>query len=189
MSAFDNYFGMYDGYVADNVDPLKLGRVKIMIPGLIEPASDWASPCGYPGSGANSRGMWCVPDVGSNVAVFFKEGQLENPRFFCGPWSMPEETPESPTFVRNMTPEEAVRMTGLQTPRWEIVLDDRPDKQGLIIRDRQHPDNTIVFDGSQQTLQISATVAVQIKSVGVVDIDALQIRLNGRIVLPTSKPI
>lgn len=189
MSEFDNSYGLYDGWITDNVDPLKLGRVRIVIPGLVEPETDWASPIGCPGGGSNSRGLWSIPEIGANVAVFFKEGELETPRYLTGPWSLPKDSTEAPTFTRNLTPAEAVQMTGLQTPRWEIVLDDRDGNEGLLIRDRKNPDNAIVFDGVQQTVSINGTVAVQITSTGIVNIDAMQVTINGRIVLPTSNPI
>lgn len=186
---FNTYLGVYDGVVIDNADPQLVGRVRVMIPGLIEPYSGWALPVGAPGSGSDAYGLWCIPKIGSNVAVLFKEGDIDRPRYLAGPWGAPNDSPASPTFVRDLSPSEAVQMVGLQTKAWEIILDDRAASERLVLRNRAFPDNTITIDGLAQAVEISGTVAVQIKSTGIVNIDALQVTINGRIVLPTGGPI
>lgn len=180
---------VYEGVVFDNLDPLLAGRVRVTIPGLIEPASGWALPYASPGGGSDARGFWFVPEIGANVAVVFKEGDIEHPRYFVGAWSAPGQQPESPTFVRTMQPSEAVQVAGIQTRKWNIVLDDRPGIDRLTIESREFPNNSITIDGTAQAVEISGTVAVQIKATGIVNIEALQIVLNGRIVLPTGGPI
>lgn len=180
---------VYDGVVVDNVDPLRIGRLRVSIPGLIEPYSDWAMPACYPGAGSDARGLWCIPTIGSNVTVAFSMGDPDVPRYWPGGWAAPNDLPLSPTFVRDLTPAEAVEVTGLQTRRWEIILDDRDGVETLMIRDRKFPNSNVRIDGPTQFVQISGQVGVQIKSSGIVNIDALQVTINGRIVLPTNDPI
>lgn len=180
---------VYEGVVFDNLDPLLIGRVKVTIPGLIEPSSGWALPYATPGGGSDARGFWFVPTIGSNVAVVFKDGDIEHPRYFVGAWSAPGQTPESPTFVRQMQPSEAVQVAGIQTRKWNIVLDDREGNDRLTIESREFPDNSITIDGKAQAVQINGTVAVQIVSMGMVNISALSVVINGRPVLPTGGPI
>lgn len=187
--AEDHLISIYDGVVYDNLDPMVIGRIRVTIPGLIEPYSAWALPVGFPGAGPG-RGLWQPPPVGANVSVMFKEGDPDHPRYFCGPWGAPEgEQPDSPDFVHDLSPSEAVQVAGLQTRRWDIVADDRPGHESLVIRDRLVGQNQIEIDGVAQTVTVSGTVAVQIQSTGVVKIDALQIILNGRVVLPSGNPI
>jgi uncharacterized protein involved in type VI secretion and phage assembly len=188
-SLYNTYGGVYEGQVVDNVDPLKLGRVRFMIPGLVEPMSPWTLPLASPGAGSDARGLWCIPSIGSNVAVLFKEGDLDAPRYLTGPWGAPDDTPETPTFARNLSAADAVKVTGLQTKDWEIVLDDRPGLERLTIANRTFPQNSITIDGLSQAVEIRGTVAVQIRSTGIINIDALQVVINGRPVLPSSKPI
>lgn len=186
---YNTYLGEYDGVVVDNADPLLIGRVRVMIPGLVEPYSDWALPMGAPGSGSDAYGLWCVPKIGSTVAVFFREGDVDHPRYLTSCWRAPNDRPQSPTFVRELSPSEAVQIVGLQTDAWEIICDDRLGNERLVLRSRAFPDNTITIDGVAQAVEISGTVAVQIKSTGLVNIDALQVTINGRVVLPTGGPI
>jgi hypothetical protein len=185
----DNCISIYDGVVVDNVDPLVIGRLRITVPGLIEPYSDWAMPIGAPGAGSDARGLWCIPAIGSNVSVMFKEGDPDHPRWLPGPWGAPNDNPESPTFVRDLSPSDAVQVTGIETKRYAIVFDDRPGKESITIRDRLFAENSIAIDGVQQTVRISGTVAVDIRSTGLVNIDALQVVINGRVVLPNGNPI
>ena len=56
-------FGMFWGSVIRNDDPEKLGRVKVFIPGLLEPQSPWAWPVGFPGSG----GVCLLGAIGSGT--------------------------------------------------------------------------------------------------------------------------
>jgi uncharacterized protein involved in type VI secretion and phage assembly len=189
MREEDTHISIYDGIVHDNADPLRIGRVRVIVPGMIEPYSAWALPCGNSGGGSSERGFWCVPAIGSNVSVLFKEGDPDHPRYFAGPWGAPNDQPESPTFAGSLSPADAVEVSGLQTKRWDIVCDDRPGQEKLIIRDRLMEQNTLEIDGVAQAVTLSGTVAVQIKSTGVVNIQALQIILNGRVVLPAGGPI
>ena len=43
--------GMYVGYVTHRRDPDRLGRVRVCIPGVVEPHSAWAWPLGTAGGG------------------------------------------------------------------------------------------------------------------------------------------
>lgn len=183
----NGWVSVYDGIVYDNQDPLLIGRVRVTVHGLIEPYSAWALPMCYPGAGPG-RGLWIVPKVGSNVSVMFKQGDLDRPRYMPGVWPAPSDVPQSPTFVRDLSPSDATQVAGIQTDNWEIVMDDRAGASSLVIRDRQGG-STVRMDGVAKTVQIEGTVAVQIKSIGVVNIEALQVTINGRIVLPTAKPI
>lgn len=189
MREEDTHVSIYDGTVYDNRDPLRIGRVRVIVPGIVEPYSAWALPLGNPGAGSDESGFWMPPQIGANVSVMFREGDPDHPRFFTGSWGAPGGTPESPTFARDLSPAEAVQVAGLQTERWNIVADDRPGHESLMIQDRLFEQNKIEIDGVGQGVTISGTVAVQIKSTGVVNIQALQVIINGRVVLPSGGPI
>ena len=63
MSTFDDdihthdsrLLGMYVGYVTKRDDDEQLGRVRVCIPGVLEPESAWAWPLGTSGGGSKDR--------------------------------------------------------------------------------------------------------------------------------------
>lgn len=185
----DGLVGLYEGVVVDNLDPLKIGRVRVMVPGLVEPASGWAMPIGGVGGGIDGQGFYRVPKVGSNVEVQFVGGNIDAPRFLVGPWGAPGGVPDSPAYVHPLSLADAVQVGVMQTDRWEIVLDDRPGQAMLRIRDLMFPTDVVEIDGVTHGVTISGTAAVVIKSIGVVSIEGLQILLNGRLVRPSGDPI
>jgi len=86
-----NFGFTYAGIVANNKDPLKLGRVKVRVPhvygsdatgsGYI-PVNDlpWALPAGLPAGGsAASGGFSQLPEPGDKVWVRFLDGEPEKP--------------------------------------------------------------------------------------------------------------
>jgi uncharacterized protein involved in type VI secretion and phage assembly len=182
------FTALYEGVVIDNRDPEKLGRVKLMVPGLIEPASGWALPLACAGGGSDANGFYFVPKLGAEVAVFFVQGDTDHPRYLIGAWGKPAAEAETPTFARALSPEEAVLVRGIQTDRWEIVFDDRPGHESMRIKDLQF-DDILEIDGVGHGVTIAGSAAVVIRSTGVVSVEALQILLNGRIVRDTSEPI
>lgn len=181
-------YGLYEGAVTDNKDPERAGRIRCIIPGLIEPQSGWIMPVGSSGAGSKARGHYFVPAIGSNIALLFKEGDIDHPRYLTGPWPFMNGS-HAPTFATELSASDAPQVSGMQTSKWEIVLDDRPGFDRLTISHRDFPANSITIDGATQALEVSGTIAVQIKSMGVVNIEGLQVVINGRPVLPGTKPI
>lgn len=173
------------GIVADNADPEKLGRVRVRIPGLIEDASAWAFPLGWPAAGGKQRGAFRPPPKGAEVGVFFHQGDIDHPHYISGHpgrGEAPEETSDS-------TPEEATKVQVVhEGERYRVVIDERPGKQQLQLRDKKTGDE-IAFDGVKLAVHIQGTTAVSIESKGSVDIKALALTLNGRFVAPNGKPI
>ena len=70
MSTFDDdihthdtrLLGLYVGYVTKRDDEEQLGRVRVCIPGVLEPESAWAWPLGTGGGGSKDRGLFAVPE-------------------------------------------------------------------------------------------------------------------------------
>jgi type VI secretion system (T6SS) baseplate-like injector VgrG len=73
------YYGKYRGSVADNEDPLKLGRLLLEVPSLLgDQQLNWALPC-FPFGGADQIGTYLIPPVGAAVWVEFEQGDLSYP--------------------------------------------------------------------------------------------------------------
>ena len=86
-------FGKYRGFVSDNADPAKLGRVKLQVPALLgDQVSDWALPC-LPCGGLANQGFLCVPDVGAQVWVEFEGGDLSFPIWTGTFWQQAADLP------------------------------------------------------------------------------------------------
>ena len=69
--------GLVEGVVVDNVDPEKLGRVKVAYPTLPEaPESHWARLV-MPMAGRN-RGWMTIPEIGDEVLVSFMHGGIDD---------------------------------------------------------------------------------------------------------------
>ena len=79
----------YRGKVLDNLDPDKLGRIKVQVYPMFSGIEDedvlpWAAPAMSMNVGAGSGfGTFCVPDVGANVWVFFEMGDIYQPVYFA----------------------------------------------------------------------------------------------------------
>ena len=95
------YFGKYRGQVANNVDPLSLGRVQVTCPAVLgEGRTSWAMPCSpYAGAGV---GFFTVAPSGANVWVEFEGGDPDYP--ICGGyfWGT-DEVPASPALPQTKT--------------------------------------------------------------------------------------
>jgi uncharacterized protein involved in type VI secretion and phage assembly len=92
------FYGKYRGFVVNNMDPKRLGRVTLRIPSVLgsEVVTGWAMPCA-PYGGEKNQGFFCIPDVGAGVWVEFEEGDLEFPIWVGTFWSEPGGNSEIPT--------------------------------------------------------------------------------------------
>jgi hypothetical protein len=72
------FYGKYRGTVANNVDPMRLGRVQVSVPAVLgDGRLSWAMPCvPYAGDGV---GLFAVPPRGANVWVEFEGGDPAYP--------------------------------------------------------------------------------------------------------------
>ncbi|MBL8394635.1 MAG: phage tail protein [Candidatus Accumulibacter sp.] len=90
-------FGKYRGFVVDNADPDRRGRVKLQVPALLgDQATDWALPC-VPYGGLADQGWFCVPEVGAQVWVEFEGGDLTFPIWTGTFWQAAGDPPAEAT--------------------------------------------------------------------------------------------
>lgn len=87
------YYGKYRGFVDDNQDPEKRGRLRVTVPSVLgETVTGWALPC-LPFGGLADQGLFIVPDVGAQVWVEFEEGELAHPIWSGTFWQQTSDTP------------------------------------------------------------------------------------------------
>jgi hypothetical protein len=86
------FFGKYRGTVVNNVDPLQIGRIQVIVPDVsnVIPTS-WAMPC-VPIAGKQS-GVFMIPQVGAGVWIEFEQGDPDYPVWVGGFWGIVAEVP------------------------------------------------------------------------------------------------
>lgn len=117
--------GLYLGRVTNRQDPDGLGRVKVEVPGLLEPESTWAWPLGSPGGGTAQRGHFEPPAVEATVAVLFHQGEVDEPYYLTGPWGAPDGTSDVPQDAAVGSGSEAAdrQVAVTEDGAWRIVRD------------------------------------------------------------------
>ncbi|HEX7553850.1 MAG TPA: phage baseplate assembly protein V [Geothrix sp.] len=122
------YFGKYRGTVLQNIDPMQLGRIQVIVPdvsGLLP--SSWAMPC-FPITGKQMGAYW-VPQIGSGVWVEFEQGNPDYPIWVGGFYGLAAELPALALAGNPVSPS-IVLQTSLQNC---IVISDLPGPTGGIM--------------------------------------------------------
>lgn len=115
------YFGKYRGTVLNNIDPMQMGRIQVIVPDVssVVPTS-WAMPC-LPVGGIQ-MGVFAVPIIGAGVWVEFEHGNPDYPIWTGCYWGSAAEIPA--TALLSPPPIPAIT---LQTPLQNgIIISDNP---------------------------------------------------------------
>lgn len=121
------YYGKYRGTVVNNIDPMQIGRIQVMVPDVSNVMlSSWAMPC-VPVAGIN-MGVFTLPLIGGGVWVEFEQGDPDFPIWVGGYWGTAAEVP----LLSHMVPPLVPGIT-MQTPlKNGIVISDVPGPTGGI---------------------------------------------------------
>jgi uncharacterized protein involved in type VI secretion and phage assembly len=122
------YYGKYRGTVLNNIDPLQIGRILVMVPDVsaLLPTS-WALPC-VPIAG-KQMGTFMVPQVGAGVWVEFEQGDPDYPIWTGGFWGLVAEVPALALAGIPASPNIVLQTSGQNT----IVISDLPGPTGGIM--------------------------------------------------------
>jgi Type VI secretion system/phage-baseplate injector OB domain len=122
------YYGKYRGTVINNVDPMQIGRIQVVVPDVsaVSPTT-WAMPC-LPISGINT-GVFAVPAVGAGVWIEFEQGNPDHPIWVGGYWGLTAEIPA----LSHAVPPGVSGMTLQSTTLNAIVINDTPGAGGVTI--------------------------------------------------------
>ncbi|EJN07237.1 hypothetical protein PMI42_07949 [Bradyrhizobium sp. YR681] len=121
-------FGKYRAVVINNIDPLQIGRIQVMVPdvGAVIPTS-WAMPC-VPTAGINA-GFFAVPIIGAGVWIEFERGDPDYPVWVGCYWGSAAEVP----VLAHAVPPGVAGIT-LQTPlKNGLTISDVPGPTGGIL--------------------------------------------------------
>ena len=128
MNETKKYYGKYRGTVLQNVDPLQMGRIQVIVPDVsaVLPSS-WAMPC-VPIAG-KQMGSYFVPQIGSGVWVEFEQGDPDYPIWTGCFWGSAAELPVLALAGNPVSPS-IVLGTGLMNT---IAVSDLPGPTGGIL--------------------------------------------------------
>ena len=192
-SAFDDdlethdtrLLGMYVGYVTNRRDPEGLGRVRVCVPGVLEPESAWAWPLGTVGGGSKDHGFFAVPEVSAEVAVFFPAGDPNAPpHYLSAHWGKPGGESEVPEEAQKDPPDNRV----FATPTFRIELDETEGARKLKLTNRKTGCH-LVLDAEANSVTLEATTSITIRALGAITLDAPVITIGGRAVAPTPEAL
>ena len=123
------YFGKYRGTVFDNIDPMQMGRIQVIVPDVTSVLpSTWALPC-LPMTGPQC-GVFTVPPIGATVWVEFEHGDRDYPIWTGGFWGSAAEvpvvalatTPPLQTIVLQTVGENTLQISDMPGPSGGILL-------------------------------------------------------------------
>lgn len=106
--------GIYRGWVVNNNDPKKMGRIKVYVP-AIHPQNmrskpdfiPWASGC-FSMGGAADFGDFAVPPIDATVFVMFEDGHPDYPIWMGTWWGSPGGNSEVPQKAQSDYPDARV---------------------------------------------------------------------------------
>jgi len=190
--------GMQIGECVDNADPQRLGRVRVQIVGLIEPASAWCWPIGFgghrydvPNTRANYAARTPPEDrPGDDCCVWFRDGDVDQPWYMIAHGGMPDgATPEVPEPVKTMDVADAPKIKSLEFGNWVITCDDRAATKGLTIKDKFTGEVFLEYDGKAMGLRIKAISDLILESDGALHLVASLCEIMHRKVMVSADTI
>ena len=96
-------YGKYRGFVVDNADPEKRGRLRLRVPSVLaEAETGWALPC-LPFGGLADQGLFLVPEVDAQVWVEFEEGNISHPLWTGTFWQAEADVPQEAALAEPTT--------------------------------------------------------------------------------------
>ncbi|MEE8058707.1 MAG: phage baseplate assembly protein V [Pseudomonadales bacterium] len=146
------YYGKYLGFVKDNQDPEKRGRLKLQIPSVFgTQITEWALPClpfgGQTQDGSDTPyGFFMIPQVGSQVWAEFAEGELFCPIWVGVFWQQGADVP-----VEAALAEPTTRM--LKTPSGHVLqFDDKSGAEKITLK--TPADNALTLNDAEKTVTL-----------------------------------
>ena len=140
----ERHFGKYRGYVVDNRDDTRRGRLLVAVPAVFGEAPVWALPC-VPYAGKNV-GLYALPAAGTGVWIEFEAGDTSFPIWVGCFWA------DGDIAAADADP--AVKF--LRTDRVSLRIDDRDGTLEIESRD-----GATVRIGPSEIAQRASTISAQ----------------------------
>lgn len=142
---FGIFYGKYRGRVVSNLDPEKLGRLKINVPQVSGKniMESWAWPSGV--IAGDDFGTYFIPPKGSLVWVTFENGDPNHPVWEGGHWARDQ----IPKAAKQASPNNRV----LQSKNWTLEMNDTESAEKFKITDKKSG-NSFEFDSTTGDLNL-----------------------------------
>ena len=128
MNQQKKFYGKYRGTVINNIDPLQIGRIQVIVPDVSNIVlSSWAMPC-FVITG-KQMGTYFMPQIGSGVWVEFEQGDSDYPIWVGGFWGTAAEVPLLALAGNPASPNMVIQSTAQNT----FVVSDLPGPTGGIM--------------------------------------------------------
>ena len=127
-NASQRFFGKYRGIVLNNVDPMQIARIQVIVPDVsaVLPTS-WAMPC-LPVGGIQ-MGVVTVPQIGAGVWIEFEQGDSDYPVWVGSFWGSAAEVP----ILSHAAPPGLSAITLQTTLQNGLIVSDLPGPTGGIM--------------------------------------------------------
>lgn len=166
MAKEQTYGSIYRAKVLNNVDPNNSGRVEVLIPGLSGPQNTtfWARPASAFGYNPTSQGSFVVPSIGSQVYIFFENGDPSFPIYFAGVVLEQQVLPSAQIDGSNVR-----EFVIYQSPNNNIIrVSDNKNK--IILQTTNG--SLITIDNSTNQIEISSTGNINVLSAATINVNA-----------------
>lgn len=122
------HYGKFRGTVVDNVDPMMIGRLMVMVTDVTNVLpTTWAMPC-LPFAGIQN-GMYAVPTIGSGVWVEYEQGDPDYPIWSGCYFGTAAETPALAMATPPGLQTVVIQTVGQNT----LMISDAPGPEGGIL--------------------------------------------------------
>lgn len=165
----ERFYGVAVGIVADIIDPLGQGRVKVRLPWFNESESTgWARIASL--SAGNNYGHYFVPQVDEEVLVAFEHGDIEQPYIIGRLWNLQEMPPEftpllGKSHIRTFVGHDIVLDDLTQSIEITTSTSQRLTMDPLKIELSNLAGTvTITLDNSTQTISLQAAASIELKA-------------------------
>ena len=162
--------GVVIGLVTDVNDPLKQGRIRVNFPWLEdEHQTDWIRIATT--MAGNGRGTFFMPELQDEALVAFEHGNVRMPYVIGFLWNGKDGPPGQDVRDRRITSKNGHSLR---------FLDATPSNgsKGAIVIEDAHGNRITMSNGK-----------ITIDSVGVLELKARTVTLNGRVLVPSGNPV
>lgn len=131
-SRHGKFLGKYRATVLNNIDPLQMGRLLVVVPDVssLIPTT-WAMPC-VPVAGIQN-GFYALPIIGSGVWIEFEQGNPDFPIWVGCFWGSAAEVPAQSRLVPPAIPAVTIQ-TPLQSTIQVSDMPPSPLTGGVVLR-------------------------------------------------------